>query len=60
VIHISSDGDTELLDSTTMGRAVGVIWLLGDININEEMVESGHCYHTKAQLMAALSDNEAF
>lgn len=59
VVHISSDGDEFILDSTTMGRAVGVVWLFGDINLNEAMVDSGHCFSTKAELMATLSEDDA-
>jgi endonuclease YncB( thermonuclease family) len=52
-LEVATDGDDDIGDGLTFGRVVGDLW--ADRNLSAAMIESGHCYRTKAELEAYLT-----
>ena len=54
-LEIAFDGDEEVGDGLTFGRAVGVLYS-DDQNLNQLQIEAGNAFATKAELHKALKD----
>jgi endonuclease YncB( thermonuclease family) len=56
-LEVATDGDDDIGDGLTFGRVVGDLW--SDRNLSTAMIDSGHCYRTKAELEAYLTRQDS-